>query len=511
MTPNASMTVNGMIAAQRTRIVSLGLVASAAALLLGLLAAELALSGHVVLIAILAGVAFPIIVWRRPEVGIASFVLLATSIEQFPIEQTPLSSLPAAIVTDQIPLFISFNGALGVPGVMISPLEIALFVTLLVWIMKGIVERTLHLPRSYLAIGLVIFTAVLVFGEVQGLIHGGSFRESVDELRPWLYLMLLFLVASQLLQRPAALRPILWAFVIGTGLKGVQGTIRFVLLRSAIPRPDAILAHEEAFFFALFIVLVAALWLFKEQGRLRLIATALLPAVLIADLGNNRRAAWLILLAGFMALAVIGWVRIPQRRRVIAAWAGGLTLAGSIYLAIFWNGTGSLAQPARAIRSAVAPAARDSLSDLYRTQENANLEFNIRRGGPFGAGFGIPIDYALPITDLTKTAPSLAFVPHNGILYLWMRLGSLGILVFWFLIGAAVIAACKLVRSPDRELALFGGLALCAVIAYVLEGYYDLGLSWFRVAVFMGCILGALEAIGRRQRALDRGAGGGRT
>ena len=154
------MTVNGMIAAQRTRIVSLGLVASAAALLLGLLAAELALSGHVVLIAILAGVAFPIIVWRRPEVGIASFVLLATSIEQFPIEQTPLSSLPAAIVTDQIPLFISFNGALGVPGVMISPLEIALFVTLLVWIMKGIVERTLHLPRSYLAIGLVIFTAV---------------------------------------------------------------------------------------------------------------------------------------------------------------------------------------------------------------------------------------------------------------------------------------------------------------------------------------------------------------
>lgn len=506
MTPARAMTVSGLTARQRSRRASIVLIASGAALLIGVLAAILALSGHVLAIVMLAGLAFPVIVWRRPELGIALFVLMATLIEQFPIEQLPMSGLPALIITDQVPLFVSFSGSYGLSGFMVSPLEIALFTTLLIWIMKGILQRKLHLPRSYLAIAIGIFVAVLVFAEVQGLTHGGSFRESVDELRPWFYLVALYLVASQLLDRPGALRPILWAFVIGTGIKGLEGTVRFVLVRGAFPRPDAILAHEEALFFALFVLLVAALWLFKDRSRLRSVATALLPGVLIADLGNNRRAAWLILVAGFLALAVVTWVRLPDRRRVVGRWAGALAIVGSLYLAVFWNSNGSLAQPARAIRSTVAPSSRDRLSDLYRNQENANLQFNIKLAGPLGAGFGIPINYALPITDLTKTTPSLAYVPHDGILYIWMRLGIAGIVVFWCLIGAAIIAACRLLRERDAGLALFGAFALCALLAYVLEGYYDLGLSWFRVAVSMGCILGAIEAAGRFRPAIAMAA-----
>ena len=60
----------------------------------------------------------------------------------------------------------------------------------------------------------------------------------------------------------------------------------------------------------------------------------------------------------------------------------------------------------------------------------------------------------------------------------------------------------ELLRPVNGSIALFGAFALCAVIAYVLEGYYDLGLSWFRVAVVMGCLLGALEAAGRLMPAM---------
>jgi hypothetical protein len=148
----------------------------------------------------------------------------------------------------------------------------------------------------------------------------------------------------------------------------------------------------------------------------------------------------------------------------------------------------------------VLPDERDFASNLYRRQEDANLQVNIRRSMPMGAGFGVPIDYALPIVDLTGNAPSLRFIPHNTILYVWMRMGLLGIAGFWWLIGAAFIAACRVVRCPDRRLAAFGAIVICALIAYLLEGAYDLGLAWFRVAVFMGCVLGALEAAGRLSR-----------
>jgi hypothetical protein len=485
------------VAAQRARLATTILLCAAAALGAGGLIAQLTISGHFFVVTLLAGVVLLVIVWRRPEVGMALFVLVATLVEQFPIDQFPLSKQPALIVTDQIPFFASYSTGFGLSGLLVSPLEITLVVAVLIWLLKAVGERKFRFPRSYLAIGMAVLVVILAFGELQGLAHGGNFRETVEELRPWVYLVLLYLVASQLLERPGAIRPVLWAFTIGTGIKGLQGTIRFLALRDVTPRPEAILAHEEAVFFSLFVIFVAALWLFNDRSRLRLVATALLPTVLVADLGNGRRAAWLILFAVSVALAVVAWIRLPDRRRLLSAWAGALAVAGLVYLPLFWNGNGGLAQPARAIRSLVTPSSRDNLSDRYRVQEDANLKFNIELSGPLGAGFGVPIDYALPITNLLKTTPSLAFVPHDGILYLWMRLGIAGIVAFWWLIGAAILAACQLVRSRDRRLALFGGFALCALIAYVLEGYYDLGLSWFRIAVVMGIVLGALEAATR--------------
>ena len=60
-------------------------------------------------------------------------------------------------------------------------------------------------------------------------------------------------------------------------------------------------------------------------------------------------------------------------------------------------------EPARAVKSQIAPSTRDADSDTYRVQENANLQLNIKQDGLFGKGFGVKIDYALPITDISQT------------------------------------------------------------------------------------------------------------
>jgi hypothetical protein len=35
------------------------------------------------------------------------------------------------------------------------------------------------------------------------------------------------------------------------------------------------------------------------------------------------------------------------------------------------------------------------------------------------------------------------------------------------------------------------------VVGYVTQGFYDMGLYWFRIAIVMGCLMGALEAARR--------------
>jgi hypothetical protein len=69
------------------------------------------------------------------------------------------------------------------------------------------------------------------------------------------------------------------------------------------------------------------------------------------------------------------------------------------------------------------------------------------------------------------------------------------------LIGTAFIAAGSLVRSTDHRLGLYGVVMLCALTAYLLQGYNDLGLYWFRIATFMGIFLGGMEAAIRLARA----------
>jgi hypothetical protein len=57
--------------------------------------------------------------------------------------------------------------------------------------------------------------------------------------------------------------------------------------------------------------------------------------------------------------------------------------------------------------------------------------------------------------------------------------------------------------AKDKRLAMFGALVACSVVAYLIDGYEDMGLAEFRIAVAMGCLLGAMEAATRFARSLE--------
>jgi hypothetical protein len=465
-------------------------LAALAAAILGVAIAQL-MYGNAIGLAVIAAIAMAAVVWVAPWIGVIVLVAGAALIEQFSL----VSEGTFSDGTDKIPFFQSLNTAAGLGGIYATPLELFLALLLLVWLVKGFAGRTLALPRSALSGSIAAFAVIVAIGWIRGVLGGGSFQDSLLELRPWLYLTIAFVATSQLITSEKQLKVLLTVLALGIGIKGIQGVIT-LLTHSA--RPQAILAHEESFFFGLYLAILAGLWLLPIKGRLRTLMTVLSPFVLVSDIANQRRTAWAIAAVALVTVFVICYAGFPERRRTIAGLAAlGCVMAG-IYWVGFSNDPGLLGQPARAVLSQLAPSARDQSSNQYRTIEDVNLGITIRQSMPLGTGFGHPIPQTVPNVDISNIDSFISYLPHNGILYVWVRLGLAGIVAFWLMIGIAVAMAAMTFRRPPSQMALMISMALLvAVVSYVTQGFYDMGLYWFRIALVMGCLMGGLEAVRR--------------
>ena len=466
---------------------------------------------YLVVVGIGAALALPFIWWRRPAAGVLTLLVGATVIEEFGYS-VGINGLDA--FTDRIPLYASLQSVFGGSGMVMSPMDIAVVVLLLVWLTRGATQRSLGLPHSQVAATLGVVVLLAGAALVRGLVAGANSTDTAAtlwEVRPWIYLAASFLFASQVIRSGRAVQAVLWTFVLGTGFKALQGVYIFVRTRDEVPRPEAILGHEESIFFSLFLILTLCLWLYGQRGRLRATATALAPFVIIADVGNTRRDAFLILAAELLVMAVLTYLALPERR-VLLRRVTALALVGfALYLPLEWNGTGTLAEVAVAVRSGIAPDARDAQSNAYRVAEDANLGVMIKQDPLFGTGFGVPINYStFPIVDITDVDSFIVYVPHNGVLYVWMRMGILGEVALWMFAAAAVLAGTRASRSPNRQLSLIGTLTTCTAVGWVIMGYTDMGFWWFRIAIAFGCLLGLLHAVTAMEaaaRARERAAG----
>lgn len=489
--PAPGLAVGSLQSASRTRVLFVATIFILGALAAGVMGGELALSGHVFAIAALVWLVIPVVCWRVPAAGVLLLTACALLIEEYP------SIAGGKTITESIPMFKSLSVGVGLTGVYVNPAEIVIATVVATWVLKAVAEGDLALPRSHLAAGVGVLLLAVLVGEAHGLASGSNLTAQLWELRPWAYLAFAYVLAGQLIKSQRLVWGVLWTLIIATGLKAVEGTIRWISLRGLNPPAAQILGHEEAVFMGVFILLTAALWLLRIKSRLRQVATALLPLVVFANLANNRRTSWIILGAGIAILVVVVWVRSPQWRWMTGGIAVALLAATALYLPVFWNRTGLLAEPARAIRSAVDPSQRDASSDLYRTLENIDLGIDIRASTPFGIGFGKVIPTPIPLIDVTKIDSFIVYEPHNTILYIWLRLGFPGAIAFWWMIGAATATALTLARVRDRQLALVGTCAMLVVSSYLIEGWYDQGLVSLRVAILVGAVLGTLEAARR--------------
>jgi O-Antigen ligase len=486
----AQLSVDGVLRTQRLQVLATLATSITFAVLGGFAAAVLTESGHSVVVAVCAGAILPILYWRQPAAAIALLVFFGGAVARY---GDPLSSVD---ILARAPLWQSLNTA-GLSGVVIMPIELVLGLALLIWIAKEGAARRLEVPRTDLSISLAILVGVALVAEIHGLLTHGDFRISLYELRPFVYLAGGYLLASQALRSPTAFRAVLWAFVLGVAYRGLIGTHLAHQMANVYPKPNELLEHDESFFFGIYLVLVAALWLFRRRGWLRRVATALAPFVLYADLANNRRAAWIILPAGLLILAIIIWVRHPTRRRLIGWIMAVLLVVAGGYVFAFRNSESTIAFPAHAIWSNFQPDPRDASSNLYRDMENMALATDIKAATIFGTGFGHEFGHGWLGYDASSYDPLVFFIPHNSVLWLWVKMGVFGMFAFWWMAGVSVITAARVARRGEPDMALIATLGITAVAGYFFLGWVDVGLAAVRVAVVVGCLLGAAEAAAR--------------
>jgi hypothetical protein len=267
--------------------------------------------------------------------------------------------------------------------------------------------------------------------------------------------------------------------------------------------------HGSAVLVSLVVVggFIWAIW--GENKRQRLFALAVVGVAFIVLLTMRRRAGMVTADAGILAVGVMllltNWRRFIAIAPIVAVCAG-------LYLLTFWNHPNSLGQPARAVKSVVSSdsvSARDRDSDDYRLREKLNVWWGIQAEPITGTGFGRPYAKPLPLVDLSSIWPFWDYMPHNTILWLWLKAGVLAFMAMMFLFGAAVMQYVHLAtrtRTPQLiALAAFGG---ATVVVVALLAYVDLGLVNARVMTLFGVTLGAIPFLEHEIAAEEAAAAG---
>jgi hypothetical protein len=335
-------------------------------------------------------------------------------------------------------------------------------------------------------------------------------------VRPFWYLFLAYLLAYNLVERTRHVRTLVWVIILGAGVKSLQGLYVYLgVLHGHLEGHHAILAHEESFFLAAVVVLGGIFALHhRGQAQSRTILQ-LLPLIVIAVIANQRRVAYVALLAGFAVAWALTFVVAPQERgALVTVMRVALPLVVGYVLAFFPEPS-FIARPARAIVSVVYPDPGDRASlnsNRYRAIENHNLKVTVRENPLFGRGFGRPFFEVAPLPTSSTRSRHYLYIPHNTLYWVWMRLGAVGFLALWVLLGSIVVRGGFIARRLDdgylRCVAVF---VVAATIMEILFAYADLQLYSHRNVLYLGLLAGVLmrlpacDAEGRQAAARPSG------
>jgi hypothetical protein len=435
-------------------------------------------------------------IWHYPRV---TFYILFTATLIF---ETSVSVSSDAIV-ERVPFFWNLNTIVQVyanTDFKALPINFLEVLILLTTVCAG--TQAAFSKRGKVALGplfwpIAAYIGFVTLGWINGMLTGGDFKISLQEVRPQFYFMLAYLMAVNIIKTPLQINRLYWIMVCGIGLKAIIYTIRRNTVFAGLPLPDqGVGSHEEAFLFDSFIMLMLVLSLCGIEKHIKTVMWLLLPVVVFGNLATNRRAGTAAFIIVFPILLMAAYRVLPSRRKMIGAFSLIMAIVMPIYYLTFRNSDSILAQPARAISSQFDPGPRDANSNAYRDAENADLMATIRLAPIQGYGYGKRMLHVAPIADISKQYDWWDIMTHNQVLWVWMRVGTFGMVAFWIMVAAIIIQTCLTIRSETasievKALGIFSVLVICMLMFF---GLLDLQFSNYRDMLFTGFWVGVAAA-----------------
>jgi hypothetical protein len=88
------------------------------------------------------------------------------------------------------------------------------------------------------------------------------------------------------------------------------------------------------------------------------------------------------------------------------------------------------------------------------------------------------------------------YIPHNQILWVFVKMGALGFFAFWFYFNSVAGKANQLFhRINDPYLKAVMLMITLSVINQMVVSFFDLQLTYYRNMLYLGCLVGMIPAI----------------
>ncbi len=338
--------------------------------------------------------------------------------------------------------------------IIVNVFEICVALTAVLWLVTRKQSRSPRVHRT-LTWPVIILGGALALGVINGLMGGGNLTYALWEVRAFAMLIAVYLLAGALITSEDRVNDVVWVILISSTILAVENTLRWLFVLRSLPPDDLAYDHVDSVVLVFAVLLCLSLLAFGGTRAQRRYAAVALPVILFAMEVMRRRAAFAILAVGLLLFC--GFL-LRLRPRVFWRVVPPVALLCALYLVVFWNQNGTLAQPARAISSQFTPDPRDAASNNYRLVERYDIILNIQRAPLTGLGFGQQYIMYVPLPDLGSTWPFWHYMTHNAVLWVWMKDGALGFAAFWWLLGRGAYDGSRAVATQREEWSLAGEL-----------------------------------------------------